>query len=171
MSFLLKRKKIISYVEFLMFETKYLPSYKTWFEPDGFLCIQPFFKKKNAFNNIKNVIDLCQNYGIIPFWCPLKKYKPKSISHLDFADEEGGYSIVIDFFPKEHGEEKIFKFISELENLIFQQGGKFYLSKDQVMSKEFFTKTYPNLNEFLKIKEKFDPKNKFLSNQYSRLFV
>ena len=67
----------------------------------------------------------------------MKKYKAKNISHLDFADEEGGYSIVIDFFPKEHGDEKIFKFISELENLIFQQGGKFYLSKDQIMSKEF----------------------------------
>ncbi len=48
MSFILKKKKIISYVEFLMFETKYLPSYKTWFEPDGFLCIQPFFKKKKC---------------------------------------------------------------------------------------------------------------------------
>ena len=99
----------------------------------------------------------------------IKKYKPKTISHLDFASEDGGYSIVIDFFPKEHKKDMIKKFISELEDLIFQQGVN--LSKDQIMSKEFFKKTYPNLNEFLKIKEKFDPKNKFLSNQYSRLFV
>ncbi len=107
----------------------------------------------------------------MPFWCPLKKYKPKTISHLDFASEDGGYSIVIDFFPKEHKKDMIKKFISELEDLIFQQGGKFYLSKDQVMSKEFFKKTNPNMNEFLKIKEKFDPKNRFLSNQYLRLFI
>lgn len=169
LSFLLKKEKIIPYVEFLMFETKYLPSYKTWFEPDGFLCIQPFFTKENAFKKIQSVIELCQFYGIVPFWCPIKKYKSKIINPLDFASEEGGYSIVIDFFPKEHNKQKIEEFILELENLVFEQGGKFYLSKDQIMSKEFFRKTYPDLNRFIKIKNEFDPKNKFLSNQYLRL--
>jgi hypothetical protein len=169
MSFLLRKKKIISYIEFLMFETKYLPSYKTWFEPDGFLCIQPFFTKKNAFKKIRDVIDLCQDYGIVPFWCPIKKYKERKNSLLDFASKEGGYSMVIDFFPKEHKKQKIVEFISKLENLVLDQGGKFYLSKDQVMSKEFFTKSYPNLDKFIKIKKKIDPKKSFLSNQYLRL--
>lgn len=169
LSFILKKKKIIPYVEFLMFETKYLPSYKTWFEPDGFLCIQPFFTKKNAFKNIQSVIELCQFYGIVPFWCPIKKYKNKNINPLDFGSEEGGYSIVIDFFPKEHTKENIKKFIFDLENLVLKQGGKFYLSKDQIMSKEFFKKTYPDINKFIKMKTQFDPKNKFLSNQFLRL--
>jgi decaprenylphospho-beta-D-ribofuranose 2-oxidase len=164
-----KKEKIISYVEFLMFETKYLPSYKTWFEPDGFLCIQPYFTKKNAFKKIKVAIQLCQHYGVIPFWCPIKKYKPKDGLFLDFADKEGGYSIVIDFFPKEHNKELVSEFILKLEKLILKQRGKLYLSKDNVMSKEFFKKTYPNFKKFLKIKKKFDPDDKFISNQYIRL--
>jgi UDP-N-acetylenolpyruvoylglucosamine reductase len=165
-----KKEKIVSYVEFLMFETKYLPSYKTWFEPNGFLCIQPYFTKKNAFKKIKDVVELCQYYGVIPFWCPIKKYKSKNDLLLDFASEEGGYSIVIDFFPKEYNKKLIIEFISKLEKLILRQGGKFYLSKDNVMSKEFFKKTYPEFKKFIEIKNKFDPNEFFLSEQYMRLF-
>ena len=51
-----------------------------------------------------------------------------------------------------------------------QQNGKFYLSKDQIMSKEFFKKTYPEFKKFIEIKNKFDSNEFFLSEQYKRLF-
>ena len=162
------KNKIIPYVEFMMLETKYLPSYKSWFEPYGFLTIQPFFRKEKAFNKIKEVIILCQNNGIVPFWCPIKKYKKNNNHPLNFCDE--GYSIVIDFFPKEYDQNKVNKFIKELENLIYSQGGKFYLAKDQIMSKDFFRKTYDRTEEFKEIKSKYDPNDIFISNQYLRLF-
>jgi len=166
----IKKKKVIPYEEFMMLETKYLPSYKSWFEPDGFLCIQPFFSSENAFEKIKQVVELCQKFGVIPFWCPIKKYKKENVNPLDFNKNQNGYSIVIDFFPKEYKEDLIKLFIQELEELILQQNGKFYLSKDQIMSKEFFKKTYPEFKKFIEIKNKFDSNEFFLSEQYKRLF-
>ena len=152
----------------MMLETKYLPSYKSWFKPHGFLTIHPFFYGSDAFEKIKEAIKLCQKYGVIPFWCPIKKYKKNNSHPLAFGGE--GYSIVIDFFPKEYSEEKLRNFFNDFEALILKQGGNYYLSKDQIMSKEFFKKTYPKLDEFKKIKSSIDKNNIFISNQFARLF-
>ena len=164
----LSKKKFVPFVEFMMLETKYLPSYKSWFKPYGFLTIHPFFFGSDAFEKIKEAIILCQKHGVIPFWCPIKKYKKNNNHPLAFGGE--GYSIVIDFFPKEYEEGKLKIFFNDFEALILKQGGKYYLSKDQIMSKEFFKRTYPKLDEFKKIKSSIDKNDIFISNQFRRLF-
>jgi FAD/FMN-containing dehydrogenase len=59
-------------------------------------------------------------------------------------------------------------FLERLDAIVKDCKGKLYLAKDSKMSKEFFYSTYP-VEEFLKLKQKFDPYNRLLSKQAERL--
>ena len=48
---------------------------------------------------------------------------------------------------------------------------KIYLTKDALMTKEYFHKTYSNINKFIKYKKIYDPKLKFTSYQSKRLDI
>ena len=152
----------------MLLEEKFLPEYKYLFKDKGFLTVQPFFDGDKPFEKIKDVIQICQKYKILPIWCPIKKYKQPINRMLTFGGN--GYSIVIEFSPHEHGEKKTKKFIAELQNKILQQKGKFYLAKDAIIDSNHFKSTYPEYINFLEIKKKYDPENLFISEQFKRLF-
>ena len=152
----------------LLLEEKYLPEYKYLFKKKGFLNIQPFFDGEKPFEKMKEIILICQKYKILPIWCPIKKYKKPMNKTLTFGGN--GYSIVIEFSPFEHGEEKTKNFIFELKKKIEEQGGKFYLAKDAIIDSHHFKITYPEYKEFLNIKKKYDPDSIFVSEQFKRLF-
>jgi decaprenylphospho-beta-D-ribofuranose 2-oxidase len=151
--------------EFLGIANNYLPSYNYLFKPNGHLTIQPFFDK---FEKIKEVIEICHEFRILPIWCPIKKYKLQKKNPLEFGDS--GYSIVIEFSPSEHGTETTKKFIQALHTKIEEQGGRFYLAKDEIIDSAHFKKTYPEYNKFLEIKKRYDPETLFVSEQFKRLF-
>jgi decaprenylphospho-beta-D-ribofuranose 2-oxidase len=162
----IKKKKLLP--DFLLLEEKYLPEYKYLFKKKGFLNIQPFFDGEKPFEKMKEIILICQKYKILPIWCPIKKYKKPMNKTLTFGGN--GYSIVIEFSPFEHGEEKTKNFIFELKKKIEEQGGKFYLAKDAIIDSHHFKITYPEYKEFLNIKKKYDPDSIFVSEQFKRLF-
>ena len=160
-----KKTQIQTLPEFLGLANNYLPNYNYLFNPNGHLTIQPFF---DNFKKIKDVVEICQKYNILPIWCPIKKYKSHQKNPLDYGDS--GYSIVIEFSPAEHGQEKTKEFIQALLKKIVEQGGRFYLSKDESIDAVHFKKTYPDYDKFLEIKKKYDPENLFISEQFKRLF-
>ncbi len=76
-----------------------------------------------------------------------------------------GYTLALDF-PVRKG---LFSFLDELDELVLEYGGRIYLSKDARMSKELLTKSYPGLEAFKAIINKYNPEKKFSSLQSKRL--
>ena len=60
--------------------------------------------------------------------------------------------------------------IQALHTKIEEQGGRFYLAKDEIIDSANFKKTYPEYNKFLEIKKRYDPETLFVSEQFKRLF-
>ena len=61
--------------------------------------------------------------------------------------------------------------IKKLDSIIVDLGGKIYLTKDALMDKKTFRKTYLNIKEFEKIREKYYAKDAFTSLQSQRLGI
>ena len=89
----------------------------------------------------------------------------KNKNLLSFPEE--GYTITFDI--KNNSNLKIF--YKELEKILKKMNAKIYLTKDALMTKEYFQKTYSNINKFIKYKKIYDPKLKFASYQSKRLDI
>ena len=61
------------------------------------------------------------------------------------------------------------KMFYEMNDCVIKYGGKIYLGKTPVLTKDHFFMMYDNLDKFLAIKEKFDPNNLFESNMFRRI--
>jgi len=57
----------------------------------------------------------------------------------------------------------------ELDKIVLDYGGRFYLTKDAHLSPDTFRRSNPEIDKFLEIKAKYDPNNKFQSLQSKRL--
>jgi FAD/FMN-containing dehydrogenase len=76
-----------------------------------------------------------------------------------------GYTLAIDFPVTK----KLKSFTQELDLLVLEAGGRIYLGKDALLSKEMFRAMYPQYKEWLELKAKYDPQNVFSSNISRRL--
>ena len=74
-------------------------------------------------------------------------------------------SLALDF-KFDHG---LLNLISNLDKIIAHSGGRIYLTKDAVMSKEIFRECYPKWEEFEQIRRKYKAIGKFMSHQSLRL--
>lgn len=84
---------------------------------------------------------------------------------ISFPEE--GYTLALDF-PMTNN---ILKFLDELDQIVMKCGGRIYLTKDARMNKEFFRRSYPRLDEFVQIVNKYNPNAKFQSVQSERLSI
>ena len=56
-----------------------------------------------------------------------------------------------------------------LTSLVTEAGGRVYLAKDAVLEPEQFRRMYPRLDEFLRVKQQYDPHGRLRSLQSDRL--
>jgi FAD/FMN-containing dehydrogenase len=63
----------------------------------------------------------------------------------------------------------LLKLIRLLDKKIIHNGGRIYLAKDSLMSKNTFKLCYPKWDKFQQIRAKYKAINKFSSNQSRRL--
>jgi decaprenylphospho-beta-D-ribofuranose 2-oxidase len=122
----------------------------------GFFQYQCILPKEG----IKEVLAVVAEKG--SFLSVLKKFGPEK-RLLSFPKE--GYTLTLDF-PVCQANKKL---AEQLDTIVLRYNGRLYLSKDALMSKDFFESMYPNLDEWKKIKKKYDPKDKFVSLQARRL--
>jgi len=76
-----------------------------------------------------------------------------------------GYTLALDF-KVSHG---LLKLISVLDKVVVLNGGRIYLTKDAIMSKEIFRECYSKWEEFEQIRSKYKAIGKFISHQSLRL--
>ena len=127
---------------------------------NGFYQIQASCPRKlfcNLYNELSSeILKYCSSpLAVIKIF-----NKQKSIGLLSFP-LTGHVTIAIDI-PNTNLNKKFFK---KIESVVEKNQGRFYLAKDNFMSKRFFYKSYKNLYEFMKFKDK-----NLSSSMFKRIF-
>jgi decaprenylphospho-beta-D-ribofuranose 2-oxidase len=90
----------------------------------------------------------------------------KNKGMLSFPIE--GWTLALDISTKFPNLEGI---LDSMDEKVIAANGKVYLAKDSRMSATSFKLMYPELENFRKIKQKFDPKNQIQSDLSRRLMI
>ena len=129
----------------------------------GFIQYQFVIPKTNGIKVLKKILDTINEYDQTPFLAVLKILGPQNKNYLSFPME--GYTLALDF-KVSHG---LLKLISVLDKVVAHNGGRIYLTKDAIMSKEIFRECYSKWEEFEQIRSKYKAIGKFISHQSLRL--
>jgi decaprenylphospho-beta-D-ribofuranose 2-oxidase len=128
----------------------------------GFVQYQFVIPEEGGKKNLVEILNMIADSGCTPFLNVFKK----------MGDEQGilsfpfkGYTLAIDFPVTP----KLFEFTPKLDAKVFESGGRLYLGKDALLDESMFKRMYPRYTEWLAIKQRYDPGNKFTSNISRRL--
>ena len=128
----------------------------------GFVQFQILIRKKNAINNLNKIISYLIKNDQISFLSTIKKLGNKNNNYLTFPDN--GYTLTMDIKKNV----KMKNVFNNLEKFLIKIDSKIYLTKDSLLSKKHFYKSYIHLNKFKKNLSKL---NKFTSLQSERLKI
>ena len=130
--------------------------------PAGFVQFQSVVPLESGRTAIRQLLSEVSQKGRDSFLAVLKK----------FGDQEGwlsfpmpGYTLTLNI-PVRDG---ILEFMSRLEELVIGYGGRVYLAKDACLTAEGFRKMYPKFPQWLEVKSRVDPEDKFSSSLSRRL--
>ncbi|MBL8993441.1 MAG: FAD-binding oxidoreductase [Spirochaetia bacterium] len=129
----------------------------------GFVQHQCLIPKKESQAALDQILALCQSEGFPSFVTVLKLFGPGNENLLSFPRE--GFTLCLDF----PFNERLRPFLKKLDAVVVRHGGRLYLAKDAVMSRQTFRAGYPNWEKFVRLKKKLDPLNRFSSLQSERL--
>ena len=128
----------------------------------GFIQYQFVIPIENGKENMAEILKMIAESGCTPF---LNVFKTLGESQGIISFPFKGYTLAIDFpiTPK------LFEFTPKLDAKVLEVGGRLYLGKDALLDESMFKKMYPQVKEWLAIKQKYDPTNKFSSDLARRV--
>ncbi|WP_020531113.1 FAD-binding oxidoreductase [Flexithrix dorotheae] len=129
---------------------------------NGFVQYQFVLPLENSHKGLIDILTRISKKGMGSFLAVLKLFG-KQESLISFPME--GFTLALDF-PIKKG---LFEFLNELDKVVLNYGGRIYLTKDARMNSEVFWNSYPNINQFLSIVNKYNPEFKYSSLQSKRL--
>ncbi len=130
----------------------------------GFFQYQFVLPEDRSFDGLKEILEEISGSGYGSFLAVLKLFGEEE---APFSFPMKGYTLALDFPLSE----ETLQLAEKLDKIVLKYGGRHYLSKDSRMSGDVFKEEYSRaLKSFLKVKEKYDPKEKFSSIQWRRLF-
>ena len=129
----------------------------------GFVQYQFALPKAAGVNGLRKILNTIANSQEGSFLAVLKTFGESNQNYLSFPIE--GYTLALDFKVSE----KTIQLIKKLDLMVADLGGRLYLTKDALMSEKMFKTTYPNWQEFEKVRAKYGAIGKFSSNQSKRL--
>ncbi|MEP6467620.1 MAG: FAD-binding oxidoreductase [Parafilimonas sp.] len=155
------QKEFVHYEKFF-FPLDMIGNWNKGYGKRGFIQYQFVIPKDDNIENLKAILESIVSSGCTPF-LNVFKIMGKAQGILSFPFE--GYTLAIDFPMSE----KLKKFIPQLDKKVLDANGRLYLGKDALLDRNTFRKMYPQAEEWLKIKAKYDPDNIFTSNISRRL--
>lgn len=192
-SFIFKNKKISSALIGMLYELKFhkinniinfvnqkeklskfhfpnnyiFPNYNKIY-PCGFFEYQPMIPKDNIKKYYKKFKIISKKYNLRSFMTSMKaiKYK-KDVPLLDNTID--GFTITFDIPKWQKDNKYVTSFFFELNDLLIEMNGKLYFGKTPILNKKQLLKMYPNIQEFITLKAKYDPKNILQSSMYRRI--
>jgi FAD/FMN-containing dehydrogenase len=130
----------------------------------GFTQYQFVLPKEKSYEGLKKILTEISNSGSCSFLAVLKLFG-KQDDLISFPKE--GYTLALDF-PISPG---VFELLNKLDQIVLENDGRLYLTKDVRMTEETFNKSYNRAEIFKRIKHQFDNKNKFQSLQSKRIGI
>jgi FAD/FMN-containing dehydrogenase len=129
----------------------------------GFIQYQFVIPEAGGKENIRKILVAITESGCVPFLNVLKKFGEAQGGLLSFPMK--GYTFAIDFpiTPK------LKPFTKKLDAMVLGMGGRIYLGKDAYLDEATFKAMYPQHKEWLAIKKKYDPQNRFSSDLARRI--
>lgn len=130
----------------------------------GFVQYQCVLPTQSAWRGVKILLKEIAASRRPCFLAVLKRFGPEGRGLLSFPFE--GYTLALDL-PL--GDSSLFEFLNRLDEIVLEHGGRVYLAKDARMSAAAFKKMYARFPEWLSIKKRVDPLNRFQSDLSRRL--
>jgi decaprenylphospho-beta-D-ribofuranose 2-oxidase len=98
------------------------------------------------------------------FLSVLKRFGEQNLGMLSFPSK--GWTLAVDI-PT--GVQGLPELLDEMDEVVASENGRIYLAKDSRMHPKYLRQMYPRLEEFQKVRAKYDPHGKFSSNLSRRL--
>lgn len=130
---------------------------------NGFIQFQFILPKASSFEGLTQVLKSISQAGMGSFLAVLKLYGAENKNWLSFPME--GYSLALDF-KMQSG---LAEFISDLTDQVVALGGRVYLAKDALLSKDQFEQSYPHVEQFRALRKELNLNCHFQSLQSQRL--
>ena len=129
----------------------------------GFTQYQFVIPFADGLAQLRKIFETIESSGQLPFLNILKRFGKESGGILSFPRE--GYTFAIDF-PVRAGTVEL---THKLDRLVLDAGGRVYLGKDSYVEAHTFRAMYPAIDEWLRVKEKYDPGHVFTSDLARRV--
>jgi decaprenylphospho-beta-D-ribofuranose 2-oxidase len=113
---------------------------------------------------VRRFLELLTSLGGASFLCVIKDCGPEGTGLLSFP--RPGTSIALDIAVRD-GTQAL---IDALNEFVLREGGRIYLAKDAFTRPEHFRAMEPRLEEFQRVRRKWDPEGRIRSAQSVRLF-
>src|SRR3984957_4515445 len=164
--------KVIAFVqnspkEFVHYEKFFFPldAINNWnkgYGKRGFIQYQFVIPEDDGKRNLTEILELIAGSGCTPFLNVFKRMgEGQGILSFPFK----GYTLAI-YFPVT---KELLAFTPKLDAKVLAAGGRLYLGKDALLHESTFKAMYPQHQEWMAIKRKYDPENRFSSNIARRL--
>jgi decaprenylphospho-beta-D-ribofuranose 2-oxidase len=124
-------------------------------------CVLPDEAGRGA---ARRFLELLVGKGGASFLCVIKDCGPEGVGMLSFP--RPGISIALDIAVRPDTP----ALIDALNERVIAEGGRIYLAKDAFTRAEHFRAMEPRLDEFLRVRRKWDPEGRLRSAQSVRLF-
>jgi decaprenylphospho-beta-D-ribofuranose 2-oxidase len=116
----------------------------------GFIQLQFILPLSESYPGMREILGQISSSGMGSFLAVLKLYGPQNKNWLSFPME--GYSLALDF-KMQPGIEK---FLNKLITQVIELGGRVYLAKDALLTREQFDRSYPKADEFRKLRKELN---------------
>lgn len=155
----------------------YLQPYQNYFFPldrirnwprfygrKGFIQYQCVIPTEFAYSAIKDILETLHTYKHPIFLAVLKRFGKENVAPLSFP--LAGITLALDI---PISSDKLFDCLDSLDEIVIQAGGRIYLAKDARLKSKAFRKMYKRYPEWLAIKQRWDPQNRWSSSLSRRL--
>jgi len=143
-----------------------ISNWNKFYGKNGFTQIQILIKdKKKYYSSTKKIFDLLDKHKIYSFLTTIKIYGKGNDNFLSFCEK--GMTITMDVPVS-----KLFRIkYLKLEKIFLKQNIKIYLAKDSFMSRNHFSRTYKNVNNFINNLKLYNSNSIFKSKLSDRLKI
>ena len=163
--FLQSRDKQFAHYDPFLFPLDAINEWNRGYGKRGFIQYQFVVPEEGGRKAVREIMKKITESDCKPFLNVLKKFGEASGGILSFPMK--GYTFAIDFPITDNLE----AFTHELDRMVLDAGGRIYLGKDAFLDHEMFKAMYPQYEEWLKVKKKYDPDWHFTSDIGRRLLV
>ncbi len=157
-----KNGKAIAHYDKFFYPLDMINNWNKGYGKKGFIQYQFVLPEKNGRENIRTILTEITKSDCVPFLNVLKKFG-EGQGMLSFPSK--GYTFAIDF-PITN---QLKPFTKKLDDIVLGMGGRIYLGKDAYLDEATFKAMYPQHKEWLDIKRKYDPTNRYSSDLSRRI--